>query len=121
METEAIIPEHGDVANAIGAITSSVSIIHRVEICPDMRGRFGLRGVDGAPSYAELPQAQAAGIAAMKTSVAAAARTAGTSHNRINVTVHDNIAALADGGEVFISQVVEARLTGRPDVARRRL
>ena len=118
LETEAIIPEHADVANAIGAITSSVTIRRQVEICPDMSGRYALYGIEGAPTFAELRKAQAKAMEALKELVTAAARTAGTRQGRIQFTLHDNVAPLADGGQVFIAQTIEARLTGRPDLRR---
>ena len=102
------------------SITSSVSIVRRVEICPDIHGRYGLRGVEGAPTFDELVEARAEAMRALKAAVSSAALSAGTSHNTIRFSIHDNFAPMADGGQVFISQIVEARLTGRPDLARLR-
>ncbi len=118
LETQAIIPEHADVANAIGAITSSVTVHRRVEICPDINGRFILQGVQGSPVYPEFTEARAAAMESLRQTVTAAARSAGTSHSRIRFTIHDNIAASGEEGHVFVSEIIEARLTGRPDLAR---
>lgn len=118
LETQAIIPDHADVANAIGAITSSVTVHRRVEICPDINGRYILRGVKGSPVFVELTKARAAAIEALRESVTAAARSAGTSHSRIRFTIHDNIAASGEGGHIFVGETIEARLIGRPDLAR---
>ena len=117
LETQAIIPEHADVANAIGAITSSVTVHRRVEICPDINGRFILQGVQGSPVHAELTEARAAAMESLRQTVTSAARSAGTSHSRIRFTIHDNIAASGEEGHVFVSEIIEARLTGRPDLA----
>ena len=40
LETQAVIPPHADVANAIGAITGRVSIHRQVEIEPTEQGRY---------------------------------------------------------------------------------
>lgn len=117
LETQAIVPEHADVANAIGAITSSVTVHRRVEISPDINGKYILRGVQGSPVFAELTSARSAAMAALRESVTAAARAAGTSVSRIRFTIHDNIAASGEGGHIFVGETIEARLTGRPDLA----
>ena len=39
LETQAVIPPHADVANAIGAITSQVSVQMKLEISPGEDGR----------------------------------------------------------------------------------
>lgn len=118
LETEAIVPEHADVANAIGAITSCVTISRRVEICPDVNGHFCLRGVEGSPSFADLTQARKAAMESLKQSVTSAALESGTSSAKVQFTIHDNIAPMADGGQVFVSEIVEARVSGRPDLRR---
>jgi N-methylhydantoinase A/oxoprolinase/acetone carboxylase beta subunit len=118
LQTRAIVPEHADVANALGAITSSVVIQRQVEICPDMQGRYGVYGMPEAPTFAELHEARAAAMRYLQHYVGAAALAAGTRHQRIRFTVHDKVAPLSDGGMVFIAQTIEARLTGRPDLAR---
>lgn len=116
LQTQALIPEHADVANALGAITSSVVIRRQVEICPDMLGRYGVYGMPQAPTFGELHQARAAAMAYLRDYVSGAAQAAGTRHGRLQFVVHDKVAPLADGGQVFIAQSIEARLTGRPEL-----
>ncbi len=118
LQTRAIIPEHADVANALGAITSSVVLHRQVEICPDMHGRYAVHGLPGAPTFAELHEARAAAMEHLQQYIRAAARAAGTRRSRIQFILHDKVAPLGDGGQIFIAQTVEARLTGRPDLAR---
>ncbi len=43
-----------------------------------------------------------------------AARSAGTLETRVEMTVEDNIAPLADGTRIFLGRSVEARLVGAP-------
>jgi N-methylhydantoinase A/oxoprolinase/acetone carboxylase beta subunit len=118
LETEAIIPEHADVANAIGAITSSVMIRRQMEISPEIDGRFALHGAPGTPVFADMESARAKAVELLRATVTQAAREAGTSHGRIRISFHDRIAPLGDGSQAFVGQTIEARLTGRPDLAR---
>ena len=117
LETEAIIPPNADVANAIGAITSSVCIQKRVEILPDEVGRYKIEGLSAAASFINLEDAHEHAIRELPRIVRELARQAGTSQTRVEVFSHDRIATLADGGQLFIGRTLEARLAGRPDLS----
>jgi len=117
LHTEAIIPPHADVANAVGAITSSVVIRRQVEIVPNDQGRYTLQGLPDAPAFVELEEAQSHAVKQLRIAVLASAAANGTSQRRVEVTVRDRVASVTDGGEIFIGRVLEAKLTGRPDLA----
>ncbi|MEN6504933.1 MAG: hydantoinase/oxoprolinase family protein [Planctomycetaceae bacterium] len=117
LETQAIIPPNADVANAIGAVTSSVFIQKRVEIVPNEFGRYQLEGLPGAATFANLEDAQQAAIDLLQHHVRELAARAGTSQRRVEILLHDQVAAVADGGQLFLGRKLEARLTGRPDLA----
>ena len=116
--TEAVIPPNADVANAIGAITSSVSIHRQVKIRPNDLGGYDLYGLPGVPSFTNFEDAHRFGVAELQKIVRQVAREAGTSRTRVDVVIKDGIGALSDGGQIFVGRTLEARLTGRPDVAR---
>jgi N-methylhydantoinase A/oxoprolinase/acetone carboxylase beta subunit len=118
LETEAIIPPHADVANAIGAITSSVCVRKHVRIVPNDYGNYSLYGLPDAPAFQSFQEAHAFAVEALVRAVRQAARQAGTSETTVEVIANDRVAAVADGGQVFIGRTLEGRLTGRPDVAR---
>ena len=118
LETEAIIPPNADVANAIGAITSSVHVHRQVEISPNEFGRYALHGLAGAPTFADFEQAHQFAVDRLQQVVRDAARRAGTSQTRVEIAVEDHVAEIAYGGHLFVGRTLEARLTGRPDIAR---
>jgi N-methylhydantoinase A/oxoprolinase/acetone carboxylase beta subunit len=118
LETEAIIPPNADVANAIGAITSSVCIQKQVEIVPDEVGRYKIEGLGSDASFINLADAQEHATRELPRIVRELARQAGTSQTRVEVIFHDKVATLADGGQLFLGRTMEARLDGRPDLSR---
>ena len=118
LETEAVIPPDADVANAIGAITSNVCIRKRVRLAPNDQGRYGLYGVADSPWFVSFAEAHDYAVAHLVEAVRKQARQAGTSEASVEIVVNDRVAALADGGHVFLGRTLEARLTGRPDLAR---
>jgi N-methylhydantoinase A/oxoprolinase/acetone carboxylase beta subunit len=118
LETEAVIPPDADVANAIGAITSNVCIRKRIRLAPNDQGRYGLHGVADSPWFVSFAEAHDYAVAHLIEAVRKQARQAGTSEASVEIVVNDRVAALADGGQVFLGRTLEARLTGRPDLAR---
>lgn len=118
LETEAVIPHHADVANAIGAITSRVVIEKTVEISPSDTGGYVLSGLPGAPETNDFREAHEQAIAALQKIVRHQAEQAGTSDTRVEIHVHDRVAPSALGSQIFIGRVLTARLSGRPDIAR---
>ncbi|NUQ63539.1 MAG: DUF1638 domain-containing protein [Pirellulales bacterium] len=118
LETEAIIPPHADVANAIGAITSRVSVRHHVEISPGDNGRYAIAGLPEARWFADFHEANRFALEELTRLVRHAAREAGTSASRVEIRVHDRVAPTAMQSPVFIGRTLSAHLSGRPDVAR---
>ena len=54
---EAILPEHADVANAIGAVTSQVKVRRQVKIRPSQAGGFVIEGLPGAKRFLDFEEA----------------------------------------------------------------
>ncbi len=115
--TTAVVPEHADVANAVGAITSSVCVHQRVEICADDSGGYAINGLEGTPTYGDLEEATRVAAEELRRRVLRLARQAGTDETAVDIHLRNRHAAIADGSDLFISRWVEARLTGRPHVA----
>ena len=118
LETEAILPLHADVANAIGAITSPVCVRHQLEISPTESETYYVAGLPNAPTYRSFEEAYQFSLEQLKTIVREGAKAAGTSQTRVEITVRDRIAPASDGSLQFIGRVLEAHLTGRPDLTR---
>lgn len=118
LETEAIIPADADVANAIGAITSSVLVHKQVRISPNEAGTYSLHGLPDAPTFADFSEAHRFAVEQLQRVVREMALEVGTSQTEVEIMVHDHIAPLSDGSQLFVGRTLEARLSGRPDLAR---
>ena len=75
----AVLPEHADVANAIGAITSNVVIERQVRIIPGGSGEFLIEGLAGFRRFKEFEAADAFAKDELVGLVRTLAREAGTS------------------------------------------
>jgi N-methylhydantoinase A/oxoprolinase/acetone carboxylase beta subunit len=117
LHTEAIIPEHADVANAVGAITSPVLIRRRAMITTDETGEYAVAGAAGAPRFKSLDAATTFAVNLLKQTVRELARQAGTRETRVDVDIGDNIGTVSDGSGLFLGRTLEARLAGLPDLA----
>jgi N-methylhydantoinase A/oxoprolinase/acetone carboxylase beta subunit len=114
LHTEAVIPADGDVANAIGAIVSGVCVERSAEIRVDERGAYHVAGLPGAPSFGELPAAQAYAETALRAMVADLARQAGAAAPEVSLAARDRVTTVGDGEDLFIGRVLVARATGLP-------
>lgn len=119
LETQAVIPPHADVANAIGAITSQVSVQRKVEIAPREEGRYCVSGLPDAPSFTDFQETLRFALRELTRIVRQEAREAGTNQARVVIDVHDHVVPAADGSTVFLGRDLTARLAGPPALCRR--
>ena len=115
LNTEAIIPQDADVANAIGAISSDVLIRRIVRISVDAEG-FVTEGLPGAKRFVKLEQAHDYAVEEIAKAVRQAAHESGTSTTEVRISYSDIIAQAADGMEVYLGREIRAELSGRPDI-----
>lgn len=118
LETQAVIPPHADVANAIGAITSQVSVHMKLQVAPREDGRYGVAGLPGAPAFSDFHEACDFAVKEAIRLVRHQAREAGTNATRVSVEVHDHVAPAADGSTVFLGRDLTATLAGPPALRR---
>ena len=118
LETECVIPPDADVANAIGAITSLVHVHRRAEIAPNEHGTYSVHGLPGNATFAELDRATEYAADELARLVRELAHQAGTSQMQVEITVDDHVAEMAEEGRLFVARKIDARLVGRPDIAR---
>ncbi|MFZ4394759.1 MAG: DUF1638 domain-containing protein [Kiritimatiellia bacterium] len=114
LHTETVIPTDGDVANAIGAITSGIRVERRVEIHPDERGEFHVAGLAGAPVFADLAAAQAFAESALRTLVQELACQTGAKDPRVEIRVRDRVVGVTSGEELFLGRTIQAVASGEP-------
>ena len=112
---QAVLPEHADVANAIGAITSDVVIERRLRIIPGDGSGFLIEGLTGARRFKEIEAADAFAKQALVDMVRALAREAGTSTQTVMIQSEDQLPQDAAGRPIFIGRILSAHLSGPPD------
>jgi N-methylhydantoinase A/oxoprolinase/acetone carboxylase beta subunit len=115
-KTEAVIPEHADVANAIGAITSHVFIHKQLEIVPDEMGGYKIEGVPGICQFRDFDEADRFARQKLTEMVRKLALEAGTSARTITFETKDHMPIIATGDPVFIKRTISATLKGQPDL-----
>ena len=113
---EAVLPEDGDVANAIGAITSQVVIKKQLRIIPGDQGGFILEGIAGTRQFKEFNEADQSARAHLIQMVREMALAAGTSCQTVAIETHDLIPKTAAGESIFMGRTISATLTGRPNL-----
>jgi N-methylhydantoinase A/oxoprolinase/acetone carboxylase beta subunit len=111
----AVLPEHADVANAIGAITSNVVIERHVRIIPGGGSGFLIEGLSGAKPFKVFEEADAFAKNELAGMVRSLAREAGTSTRTVTIETEDQLPVDAGGHPIFIGRILRARLTGPPD------
>jgi len=114
--TAAVIPEHHEVANALGAIVGSIRVTHTIEILPDngAEGTFGhlVFGSEGKKRFKELAEAIAYARELAEAEAKAEAVRRGA-HGEITITseVRTNDAEMRDGA-VYLGTFVTASAAG---------
>ncbi len=110
---DALIPEHADVANAIGAVVGRVSLRTQLTVSQPVEGRFQISGFDDAFANAE----SAIEFANEKISSQATllAEEAGAVEFEIHLT-HEEKRAEVESRSMFIECTIVATVTGRPPI-----
>lgn len=112
-----ILPEHGGVANAIGAVAGLVSQRLSLQVTSPDEGRYIVHFPDGPESLPDPEAALAAAEAHLATRVARLAAEAGAADPRIALT-RSVREATVEGRPLFVEATVTATATGRPRIAR---
>ncbi len=111
----AVLPEHADVANAIGAITSDVVVDRQVRVVPGEGGGFLIEGIPGARRFKAFEAADHYAKRTLVEVVRRLAGEAGTSARRVTVDVEDQLPEDIAGNPIFIGRILRAHLSGPPD------
>jgi N-methylhydantoinase A/oxoprolinase/acetone carboxylase beta subunit len=115
LKARAVIPEHADVANAIGAITSHVHVRKGLRIVPGDDGDFIVEGVSGFHRFRNIDDADRFVRRTLAAIVQRKAGEAGTDGGSLTFETRDSRPLAATGEEVFLERTISASLEGRPD------
>ena len=110
------MPKDADVANAIGAITSSVVINKQLRIIPGEQSRFIVEGIAGTHQFKDFDNADYFARKKLVKIVREMGQTAGTSYQKVVLKTEDQFPVTAGGDPVFMGKTIYASLTGRPDI-----
>lgn len=113
LDAEIIIPEHADVANAIGAIGSQIVIREEITISPGQMGNFILHGSHERMEFVELAAATSRAEEISRARVLKNAIEAGAQDPEITILSQDHSGASSDGSGVLIERKVTAVASGR--------
>lgn len=112
-----IIPENGAVANAVGAVTSRVSVSSMASIVPTVQGLFRIQGLKHKlDDFETLEMAEESCLDILKKHIRDKARRAGTSCRKVKIQEEHKTAEAAGGDIIFIEKLYFATLRGLPDL-----
>ncbi len=114
LHTEAIIPEHADVANAIGAVVGQVSVRFEVTVSQPTEGRFQVSGIENP--FADEKSALDTATFFATEHVTKLAHEAGAENFEVTV-LSDEKRAVLENRDMLVEATVSAIATGRPPIA----
>ena len=119
LATEAVVPLHAEVCNAVGAVVGAVIQRATVLISSPLGERYRVHLDDGGRDFTDLERAYALAEETARRQAFAAAERAGA--GGIAVTMErDDLRASVGGTETFIESRVRATAVGRPMTAAQR-
>lgn len=116
LSTQAILHEHADVANAIGAVVGQVRVTVRLVVTVPSEGRFRVHSPEFPADFTDAETALAAAQAAAGRMAEAQARAAGAGELRLEFS-RDMRKATVEGRETLIEAEIAATASGRPGIA----
>jgi N-methylhydantoinase A/oxoprolinase/acetone carboxylase beta subunit len=114
LQARVIIPEHAEVANAIGAVVSEVTIREKGLIRPGQFTSFVLHWREGVCGFDSLQEAIESGGELLGDLALRRAAQAGADQPRLAVLVDEHQAHAADGRSMLVEVRLEATAAGRP-------
>ena len=109
------LPEHGGVANAIGAVVGQVVFRESLQITSGGEGAFRVHFIDALQTFADEAAAFAAAEAHLGDVATGKAQAAGAVDIRIR-TSRDVKRANVESRDVFVEALVTVAASGRPGV-----
>jgi N-methylhydantoinase A/oxoprolinase/acetone carboxylase beta subunit len=107
------VPDHAEVANAVGAVVGGVHASAEVKVLAPAEGVFRVLGHGISRDLGDKPEALSFASEIARGEAAAAALQAGAASVEISVVIEERKAE-AEGREIFVEATIAARAWGRP-------
>ena len=114
--TDALIPEHAGVANAVGAVVGQVRVVVEASIAQPEQGRYRVYSHAAPGDFANFDAAFAFAEATLREEARQRAEDAGAGEFEIRIGRTDKTADI-EGKRTIIESLVQAVATGRPKIA----
>ncbi|MDC7227518.1 MAG: DUF1638 domain-containing protein [Spirochaetales bacterium] len=111
---ELIIPEDGDVANAVGAVCSMVTVRKEVSVTPTADGRFIVNGFEDSPHFETFEEACDFLEEQVVPLIRDEAEKAGTDEKHITWSAENRLSPTSDGNHIFLGRDYKVEITGLP-------
>ena len=111
-----LVPEHAEVANAVGAVVGGVHVSAEVKVLQPVEGIFRVFTRSGTRDILDLGEALVHAQEAARIQAESDALTAGAATVETSVSV-DEKKIVAEGRELFVEALVTARASGRPRIS----
>jgi len=108
LDCRIIVPPDADVANAVGAIASEITVREEILIRPGTLSSYVLHGASERIEFGELERATEKAAEISRARALKRALESGAVNPRVTVIRNDHIAATSDGGSVFLGRKVTA-------------
>lgn len=115
LNAETLLPEHGDVANAIGAVTGRIRMVREGMVTSPGEGLFRAHLADAPQDFGDAESALAAMEAALQAMARAEAEDAGAASVHLHVTREIKRATI-EAREMFVEARIVVEATGRPRI-----
>ena len=112
---DTLVPEHADVANALGAVIGHVRRTEETRITQPRDGRFRVHDSEATRDFSDLDEAVDWGRTQLVARVARQADAAGAADTETTVS-WDPVTATIAAEEIFVEGVLTASAIGRPRV-----
>ena len=112
LQAEIVVPEHADVANAVGAIGSEIVVREEMLICPGQMSNYVLHGTDERIEFTQLQRATDKAIELARSRVRIRAIEAGALVPEVTISRKDQLGSIAGGGQIFLERRITAVATG---------
>ncbi|MCK0151463.1 hydantoinase/oxoprolinase family protein [Marivita sp. S6314] len=116
LNTEVLLHDHGDVANAIGAVTGRIRVVRDGVVTSPGEGRYRAHLETGPQDYPDPDAALAAVETALRQQAQQAAEAAGAASVHLNATREIRRAEI-EAREMFVEARISVEATGRPRIA----